>query len=247
MHRDSGAVDELEHLCDIPEMNVSRLRMRERLEFESETGGAEALVIPMAGRVKLTVSEKRESFELGEKDVCYLPRGSRFEVVARGPTDLLIARAPAGTAYGAYVKRFSDTPAIESGLPPYSRRIYTMLGERDPANRFIVGFVEGQPGNWTSFPPHRHDGKPEVYVYYGMGRKFGVQVVAAEGDEKAFVVREGDSVLFERGYHPNVATPSVGMNFVWIISADPKQRDLSVELHPEYSSLPMGATHLTTK
>ncbi|MDA4128702.1 MAG: 5-deoxy-glucuronate isomerase [Thaumarchaeota archaeon] len=110
----------------------------------------------------------------------------------------------------------------------------------------MAGFVEGESGNWTSFPPHKHDGKPEAYVYYGMGPRFGVQVVAGE-EEKAFVVRDGDAVAFEGGYHPNVATPTVGMNFIWIISADPRARNLAVDMHPDYKDVPTGQTHLKVK
>jgi len=246
MHRDAGALDEFEVLCSIPVMKVQRLRMRKVLRVLGlEAPGNESVLIPVKGSILVNLPGK-ESVNLDEKDVCYVPRGPGFSLEADGEADVLWAQAPAGREYPSYVKRFSEIKPVVSGSRTYQRHIYTAIGEKDPANRFIVGFVEGEEGNWTSFPPHRHDGKPEVYVYYGMGKRFGVQVVAGTED-KAYVVREGDAVLFERGYHPNVATPGVGMKFVWIISADPQDRNLSVELHPEYKDMPMGQTHLTTK
>lgn len=246
MHRDSGVTDEIEVLCSIPAMKVVRLRMRKRLKVgDLQAAGSESVVAVVAGSAAVKVSGG-ESFALAEKDVCYLGRGSVFSLEATAESDVLWAQAPAERQYPSYLKRFADVKEVVSGSQSYTRHIYTSLGERDPANRFIVGFVEGEAGNWTSFPPHRHDGKPEVYVYYGMGKRFGVQVVSGKED-RAYVVREGDAVLFEEGYHPNVATPGVGMKFVWIISADPKERNLSVELHPEYKDMPMGQTHLTTK
>ncbi len=246
MHRDTGAVDEFEELCSIPALKVQRLRMRNKSRAGKLTApGAESLVTPLSGSLTLTI-EGGETLQLAEKDVCYLPKGAAFSVEAHGAADVLWAQAPADKVYPAYVKRFSEIKPVVSGSDTYRRHIYTAIGEKDPANRFIVGFVEGDEGNWTSFPPHRHDGKPEVYVYYGMGKRFGIQVVAGQED-RAYVVREGDAVLFERGYHPNVATPGVGMKFAWIISADPKERNLAVELHPEYKDMPMGQTHLTTK
>jgi 5-deoxy-glucuronate isomerase len=142
------------------------------------------------------------------------------------------------------VKRFADQKVVNSGTAAYKRKVITAVGEGDPAERFIAGFVEGESGSWTSFPPHKHDGKPEVYVYYGMGKRFGVQLVVGKEDN-AYVVRDGDAVAFERGYHPNVATPGTGMNFLWIISADPKSRTLAVDLHPDYKEMPMGETHLS--
>jgi 5-deoxy-glucuronate isomerase len=246
MHRDTGAVDEFEVLCSIPAMKVRRLRMRKERLFEGlSSPNEESVLTPLLGSVTVK-AVKGNPVELGEKDVFYAPMGTDFSLWARGDADVLWATAPAERAYPAYVRRFSEITPVASGTGTYRRQIYTAIGEKESANRFIVGFVEGEEGNWTSFPPHRHDGKPEVYVYYGMGKRFGVQVVAG-AEDKAYLVREGDAVLFERGYHPNVATPGVGMKFVWIISADPKERNLAVELHPEYKDMPMGQTHLTTK
>lgn len=246
MHRDSGVVDEFEELCSIPAMRVVRLRMRKTKTLPGlKTDASEALLIPTEGDVRVSLGTG-QIMNLEAKDVCYLPRDTDYSVGSKDGAELVFAYAPAERKLAPYVKRFKETMPIASGESTYKRRIYTMVGEKDPANRFIAGFVEGDSGNWTSFPPHKHDGKPEVYIYYGMGRRFGIQVVAVE-EELAFVVRQGDAVFFEKGYHPNVATPGIGMNFVWIISADPKARNLAVDLHPEYKDLPMGQTHLTAK
>ena len=246
MHRDTGEVDRFETLCSIPELKVERRRLRKILNVpDLNAPGAETVVVPISGSVTVKIKEG-DLFSLREKDVCYVTRGSSFSLEASAPADVLWAAAPADNDYPSYLRRFADAKQVVSGAQAYTRHIYTSIGEKEQANRFLFGFVEGDSGNWTSFPPHRHDGKPEVYVYYGMGNRFGVQVVAGK-DDRAYVVREGDAVLFEEGYHPNVATPGVGMKFVWIISADPKERNLSVELHPEYKDMPMGQTHLTTK
>ena len=37
------------------------------------------------------------------------------------------------------------------------------------------------------------------------------------------------------------------MSFLWIISADPKARNLSVEFHPDYKDMPIGKTHLSIR
>lgn len=246
MHRDTGAVDEFEVLCSIPAMTVQRVRMRKTRSLAGLGGGGdESAVVVVSGSVSVD-SKEGGRFELNDMDVAYLPKSATFSLSASKDSDVIWVRAPAEKTYPAYSRKFADVKPVVSGAEAYTRHIYTSIGEKEQANRLIVGFVEGDQGNWTSFPPHRHDGKPEVYVYYGMGKRFGVQVVAGDED-KAFLVRDGDAVLFEKGYHPNVATPGVGMKFVWIISADPKERNLAVEFHPEYRDLPVGQTHLSTK
>ncbi len=248
MHRDEGKLDEFEEVCSVSNLRVRRLRMRKAKDLSRlGTGSTESLLVVLNGALQVRTKGAKKAFSLGEKDTLYLPRQSEFSVEATLPTDLIWAQAPAEKSYATYVKRYAEAKVIESGVAPYSRRVITTVGEGDPANRFIAGFVEGYQGNWTSFPPHKHDGKPEVYIYFGMGKRFGVQVVGGTGEEEAFVVRDGDAVAFERGYHPNVATPGVGMSFLWIISADPKARTLAVEFHPDYKDMPIGKTHLSLR
>ncbi|HZW84975.1 MAG TPA: 5-deoxy-glucuronate isomerase [Nitrososphaerales archaeon] len=245
MHRTEGKVDQPEVLCSIPAMTVQMLRLRNVGRSQKfESGKDEVAVVALRGSVSVDTGSQK--IDLAEKDVAYLTRGASFVLESKEDADVLWARAPAGRAFPSYTRRFSEVKPVVSGAQSYTRHIYTSIGEKEHADRLIVGFVEGDTGNWTSFPPHRHDGKPEVYVYYGMGKRFGVQLVLGDED-RAYVVREGDAVLFEKGYHPNVATPGVGMNFVWIISAEPAERNLAVELHPEYKDMPTGPTHLTTK
>ncbi len=247
-HKDQKTVDSWETLCSIEPMTVKRFRMNGTPELPGLSSGEnEQLVVVTKGGVRVAVEGAQEEVELGEKDLCYAPKGQRYSILKTSESaEVVIASAPAARGYPRFVKRFAETAPIESGKAPFARKIYNMVTEADRANRFLGGFVEGNLGNWTSFPPHKHDGKPEVYIYYGMGDKFGVQTVLTEGEDSAYVVRDGDAVVFEKGYHPNVAAPGTGMNFLWIISADPERRDLSVEFHPAFEGLQSGPTHLKT-
>jgi 5-deoxy-glucuronate isomerase len=247
MHRNTGVRDEPEEIASTDTMTIKRIRMDSKHELgDLSSGPKEVLVVVMKGGAVVSVGPR--SFILGEKDLCYVPRDESFSMAKKdsNPNEVVLLSAPANSKHPPFVKRFAETTPIESGSAPYKRKIYNMVTETDKADRFLCGFVEGESGNWTSFPPHRHDGKPEVYIYYGMNPKFGVQMVLTDGKDESFVVRDGDAVLFERGYHPNVAAPGTGMNFLWVISAPPERRDLSVEFHPDFHGMQSGATHLKT-
>ncbi len=247
-HRDQKAADAWETLCSIESMTVKRFRMNGTPELAGlSSGEKEQLVVATKGGITVLVNGAREKVKLAEKDLCYIPKGQRYAILkASDSAEVVVASAPAAKGYPRFVKRFAETAPIESGKAPFVRRIYNMVTEAERVNRFLAGFVEGNSGNWTSFPPHRHDGKPEVYVYYGMGKRFGVQIVVTDTEDSAYVVRDGDAVVFEKGYHPNVAAPGTGMNFLWIISAPPERRDLSVEFHPAFEGMQSGPTHLKT-
>lgn len=251
MHRDEKVVDAWETIFSTDSMTLRRFRMNSTVELEDLSSGQdEVLLVVMKGRGKVGLKSSKDLVELREKDIFYIPKDTGFFFfLAKGSdsNELIVASAPATRRHEPFLRRFAETTPIESGTAPYRRRIYNMVREADKVDRFLGGFVEGDPGNWTSFPPHRHDDKPEAYVYYGMGAKFGVQMVITDEEDASYLVREGDAVFFEKGYHPNVAAPGTGMNFLWVISAPPDGRNLSVEFHPAFEGMQSGATHLKTR
>jgi 5-deoxy-glucuronate isomerase len=81
----------------------------------------------------------------------------------------------------------------------------------------------------------------EIYVYIEMpAPAFGMQLVYTDDITPAQVeiVREGDAVLMPEGYHPNVAIPGSGLNFVWIMAAHREVADRQwgvVQVDPRFA------------
>jgi 5-deoxy-glucuronate isomerase len=74
---------------------------------------------------------------------------------------------------------------------------------------------------------------------------FGIQLVYTEPErpELVHVVREGDAVVMPRGYHPNVAAPGHGINFVWLMAAHREVEDRRfgvVNVQPDFSDKGSG-------
>ena len=95
----------------------------------------------------------------------------------------------------------------------------------DDLDNLIVGETISPAGNWSSWPPHKHDtyeknlesAQEEVYFYKFENEKgFGVQLV----DDNAHVVRDGDSVKIERGTHPVACSPYSRMYYFWCLYGD---------------------------
>jgi 5-deoxy-glucuronate isomerase len=206
--------------------------------FKLRGGEEERLLFSLTGEVDL------DGEQLGTRDMAYIPPGEGANVSLRAPADVYIASASSSSAARRFVKRFRGASVVESGLDNYRRTITVMIDIDDRAERFLAGYTEGEPGAWTSYPPHRHDNKPEAYIFYGMGKGFGVQLILDEAREAAYIVRDHDVVLIDRGYHPNVGTTLAGIKYAWIIAAPPGERDLSVNIHPEFASVPLPTTHL---
>ena len=74
---------------------------------------------------------------------------------------------------------------------------------------------------------------------------FGVQLVYTDSRnrELATIVREGDVVIMPAGYHPNVAAPGHGINFLWMMAANRELQDRQfgvVNVHPDYAATGSG-------
>ena len=198
----------------------------------------EGLLFVLKGLVKVN------EVSMGNFDVAYIPKGSSIRIELNPGTLAYLAESWADNTRGFYVKKREAVKPVTSGIPPYERNVYTMIGEGDPADSFLMGYTEGSIGNWTSYPPHRHDGKPEAYIFYGIDPGFAAQFILSDDEELAYVVHDFDVVLIRKGYHPNVASTINRVNYAWVIAAPRGQRTLSVNVHPLYSGLPMGQTHL---
>jgi len=217
---------------------LSSIATSRRVVSTANAANGEALLFALRGSMRVN------GVSMGSFDVAYLPRGMSVSVELEPNTIAYLAESWAEGGGEFYVKRRETVRPVVSGVPPYERRVYTMIGEGDSAYSFLMGYTEGATGNWTSYPPHRHDGKPEAYIFYGIDPGFAVQLVLSEDEEEAYVVHDFDVVLIRRGYHPNVASTINSVNYAWVIAAPRGQRTLSVNMHPLYSNLPMGQTHL---
>ncbi|MCS7145470.1 MAG: 5-deoxy-glucuronate isomerase [Nitrososphaerota archaeon] len=239
--RSEAVYGRLERLFKTGDFSLYRFRAKERGSFEMSACECERLIFSTDGEAN--VNGER----LGVRDMLYSPSGAPLRVEVEGEASIYVAEAKGVNQRSQFIKRLGDSEKIESGQDCYARHIYLMIGVDDPVDRFLAGYTEGVGGSWTSYPPHRHDGKPEAYIFYGMSPGFGVQLLMDEWGEDAYLVRDGDVVLIEKGYHPNVGTSPSGIKYAWVIAAPPDKRDLSVEIHPAFSSIPLKTTHLKVK
>jgi 5-deoxy-glucuronate isomerase len=195
-----------------------------RVAFDTE--GRETGLLVMRGACRVDVNG--QAHELGLHDGLYVPRGSRVEVSAGAEVDLVECAAEVSGDYPLQVVRYADvekdaTLRFRTGGPESTRDVNIIFGNNVTAGRILAGFTHSLPGHWTSWPPHEHTAMlEELYVYFDMpAPAFGIQLVYTEPDQPEFVgvVRDGDAVLMPAGYHPNVAAPGHGINFIWMMAA----------------------------
>jgi|SRR5579872_6731257 len=203
--------------------------------------GKERLVFSLSGGVSVNGSR------LAEKDMMYLPLGESAKVKTEDSSVVFVTESRGTQKYASYVKKYVDAQRMKIGQPTFRRTVVQSITEADQANRFIAGYVEDSFGEWSSYPPHKHDDKPEAYIFFGLNPGFGVQLILDGDDERAYVVHDYDAVLIPRGYHPHVTTSLKGGSYAWVISAPPDSRNLGVEIHPAFKDVNLGKSHLSIK
>jgi len=199
------------------------------------------------------VSVQGRTLRMTPYDALYIPRDAPFTVAtARDGCDLAEISAPVERSYPLQFVAYADVqrdPGLHfvTGSPGSRRNLNILLGKNIQAGRIMAGVTFSEPGNWTSWPPHEHAAlAEEAYLYIDMpAPAFGVQLVYTDSrnPELATIVREGDVVIMPAGYHPNVAAPGHGINFLWMMAANRELQDRQfgvVNVHPDYAATGSG-------
>jgi 5-deoxy-glucuronate isomerase len=180
----------------------------------------------------------------GAGDAVYVPPGHELTLVATSAAVIAVAAAPLeGRAAGAArLIRSGEQRVAEAGVGNWSRVIRTVLGPDDDAGRLIVGETINPSGNWSSYPPHKHDRQAppeevaleEVYFYRLRPEGgFAVQIVDAGGEETARIVRDGDVIPIPSGYHPVVVAPGYELYYLWVMAGE--GRELAPYFDPQHA------------
>lgn len=214
----------------------------------------EAIVLPLSAS-SLTVSVDGERFELHGRtsvfarvsDFLYVGPGAVVDLhcATGGEVALCTARAdqPRPARYGAA----EDVSVELRGAGPATRQVTNFASpEAWPhAQRLMCVELLTPDGNWSSYPPHRHDDSPECPVnneeiyYFRIGRAgttdvdpsgFGLhRTYTPDGEvDDNLVVRDGDVYVVPRGYHgPCVAAPGYPMYYLNVLAGPAGERSMA--------------------
>jgi 5-deoxy-glucuronate isomerase len=194
----------------------------ETSSFSAEAGTEEIALVPLAGHCRVEV--EGVSWELGGRDsvfagmssALYLPRETTYRVEAAGPLELAVCGARCEGRREPVLVQPEDVEIEVRGAGNATRQINHIVKPDFPAERLLVVEVFTPGGNWSSYPPHKHDeDRPpdevvleEVY-YYRTARPEGFAVQRLYSPHHAVdvteTVRDGDLMLVPFGYHTTCA------------------------------------------
>lgn len=212
----------------------------------------EAVVVLLEGDIEWDGKRAtRGSVFVDRASAVYLPPACAVSLAVTARTELVIAttvRAHIAGQPGA-VPAFlgpADVVVHDRGEPGWRRQVHDVAVGQVAASRLMVGETINAPGEWSSFPPHKHDGTDgepaleEVYYYrFDRPEGFGFQgLYESHGEERAVFLRHGTVVGFDRGYHPVCAAPGYRLYYLWALAGAP--RKLAMHEDPAHTWLTTG-------
>jgi 5-deoxy-glucuronate isomerase len=217
----------------------------------------EVAVVTLSGGVTIDADQQR--YELpgrtsvwdGKPWALYLPPGGLATARALGRDAVIaVASAPPSGRPGLRLEPIVITPddvAIEvRGAGNATRQISHIITPDFPADRLELVEVYTPSGNWSSWPPHKHDVDDmpaeavleEVYYYQFRRREaWGIQrLYRHDGTRDAlWAVRDGELVLIPDGYHPFVATHGDDAYYLNALAGD--RRTMACSFDPDLASV----------
>ncbi len=219
--------------------------------YYGETSRTELAIVVLGGICSVTSSRgewlnfgKRATVFDGLPYTLYLPIFTSFSVTTENGCDLAFCYCKAEEEYPARLITPDKVEIEIRGGGNATRQINSMLPPSFLAQRLIVVEVFTPAGNWSSYPPHKHDvhnppgevDLEEIYYYRIEGPEgFAIQkVYTADGRiDETMTVRDGELVLVPEGYHPVVA--GHGYNVYYLNALAGSARSLACSDDPNHA------------
>ncbi|MET7272015.1 5-deoxy-glucuronate isomerase [Streptomyces flaveolus] len=228
-----------------------------------DSGDSEWIVLPLAGGCTVATADDfgQDTFELtgragvfdGVTDFAYVPRDARTTVMSAGGGRFALTGARCTRRLPARYGPASSVPVELRGTGNCSRQVNNFAAaDVFECDRLIAVEVITPGGNWSSFPPHKHDEHhpgeesvlEEIYYFEFAGHNgtpgLGYQRVSpsgrGRGTDVLAEVREGDVVLIPDGWHgPSMAVPGHHMYYLNVMAGPEAERAWLISDHPDHA------------
>ncbi len=184
-------------------------------------GDRESAVLVLEGACRVKAGDRtfpnvgsRDSIFAGPPaPVVLVAPDADIELEALRPSTVVLADVPAGDVRVTRLIEPATMRVEARGSGNTARRIHHLLPPEAEAGRLILVEVFTPGGNWSSYPPHKHDTEDqpresylEELYFYRFARPEGfafARVYTADRSlDEAVTPGDGDVVLVPKGYHP---------------------------------------------
>jgi 5-deoxy-glucuronate isomerase len=225
----------------VNDLDFGMLTLESSQQYQAESGGCEIGLVILTGSCSIAVDGQtfeqlggRASVFEGRASGVYVPCQSSYTVQA-GPegVEIAVCRCPTQERHAVQVVRPADVIVNERGGAGFKRYVHDIFGPQVQAATMLVGETYTVAGNWSSYPPHKHDvealpdevQQEELYLFKIRPEGgFGLQYCYSRPEsprgalEQAVSVRQNDLTLMPFGYHAVTAPPGYDVYYLWFLA-----------------------------
>lgn len=229
-------------------------------EEKVNSGETELLVLPFEGSCSVNVAgetfelEGRESIWTGVTDYLYIPRNTEFTIKSEKGGRFALPAAKATVDLEVRYCPKSEVKTMLRGAGDCSRQVHNYsIGNDLKTSHLLATEVYTPGGNWSSYPPHKHDEHTEEErqleeIYYYEIRPaenettgMAIQRIYPSPGKPIDVcaeVHSRDIVIMPYGYHgPSIAAPGYDLYYLNVMAGPAEDAAWMVTLDPHYGWL----------
>ena len=236
-------------------------RLAPGASYDFVTNDAETAVLPLSGG-PVSVDVDGKHFELDGRatvfaavtDWAYLPIDAEVRLSSASGAEVALPSARATRRFDPAYVAAADVVVETRGAGPATRQVTNFMSPEafDGADKLMCVELLTPDGNWSSYPPHRHDDSPECPVnneeiyYFRVGRA-GTSDYAPDGFalhrtytpdggvDATVTIEDGDIFLVKRGYHgPCAASPGYPLYYLNVLAGPGGERSMAFCDDPEH-------------
>lgn len=212
-------------------MNFAAVRLGKSRTFEIAIDDFEYVAVVLSGRCNIRTNRgdfegvgRRDNVFSGMPHALYLPPQTEFEIEAiTDDFEFASCWAPTEREHAPRLISPDDVELLLLGGGNCSRQMSRLIGSDFPADRLLVYELYTPGGNWSSYPPHKHDthrtdDKGKVleaqlnrFSFYKFDRPTGFAYQRVYSADKrsdvTMMARQHDIILMPEGYYSMVSAP----------------------------------------
>ncbi|SIS97898.1 5-deoxy-glucuronate isomerase [Alicyclobacillus vulcanalis] len=220
-------------------ISLGHLRLAAGEVHEARVPDREVVLVLLSGAMRVSVGSQvfgpyeRKNVFASPATAVYVPVNEAFRVENAG-ADLLevaVCQAKAEEHHEPFVVTPDEVQVKTVGQANFERKVHDIVVQQAEGrvHRIIVGETFNPPGNWSSYPPHKHDEylpgvealMEEIYFYQlDPTSGFGLQsIYTSDGAiDETYRVKHGDAFMIPRGYHPVCAAGGYQLYYLWLMA-----------------------------
>ncbi|MEW4371474.1 5-deoxy-glucuronate isomerase [Paenibacillus kandeliae] len=210
--------------------------------YEETLDTEECCIVAVTGKITVTegdhhfaeIGTRNSVFERKPTDSVFIAGGKSFTVEGISGATVALCYSPSLEALPTKLLPASDVGIVKRGKYNNQRTVHDILPDNDPsASSLLVVEVYTEGGNFSSYPPHKHDRDQlpdesflEETYYHEIDPPQGFLFQRVYTDDRSLdetmAVENRDVVIVPAGYHP-VGVPDGYTSYYLNVMAGPKR------------------------